>query len=100
MKDIITDPATSFDFKCAEYVPFKDREICERLRKISGKDLEKHWNPTQHPENDAATLHDKPLGYAYVPIQRWRMMYTPEHGLGRGTIFEELDMPMEVYGNE
>lgn len=52
------------------------------------------------PENDAATLHDKPLGYAYVPIQRWRMMYTPEHGLGRGTIFEELDMPMEVYGNE
>ena len=52
------------------------------------------------PENDAATLHDKPLGYAYVPIQRWRMLYEPEHGLERGTIFEELDMPMEVYGNE
>ena len=52
------------------------------------------------PENDAATLYDKPLGYAYVPIQRWRMMYEPEKGLARGTIFEELDMPMEVYGNE
>ena len=52
------------------------------------------------PENDAATLYDKPLGYAYVPIQRWRMLYAPEAGLGRGTIFEELDMPMEVYGNE
>lgn len=52
------------------------------------------------PENDAATLYDKPLGYAYVPIQRWRMLYNPEQGLGRGTIFEELDMPMEVYGNE
>ena len=45
MKDIIFDPPTSFDFKCADYVPFKDREVCERLRKISGKDLEKHPNP-------------------------------------------------------
>lgn len=52
------------------------------------------------PENDAATLHDKPLAYAYVPIQRWRMLYAPEKGLARGTIFEELDMPMEVYGHE
>jgi len=52
------------------------------------------------PENDSATLHDKPLAYAYVPIQRWRMLYEPLQGLGRGTIFEELDMPMEVYGNE
>ena len=45
MKDIIFDPPTKFDFKCADYVPFKDREVCERLRKISGKDLEKHDNP-------------------------------------------------------
>ena len=52
------------------------------------------------PESESATLSDKPLGYAYVPIQRWRMLYTPEQGLGRGTIFEELDMPMEVYGYE
>ena len=52
------------------------------------------------PESDAATLFDKPLAYAYVPIQRWRMLYTPDAGLKRGTIFEELDMPMEVYGNE
>lgn len=52
------------------------------------------------PENDDATLHDKPLAYAYVPIQRWRMLYTPDAGLKRGTIFEELDMPTEVYGNE
>ena len=52
------------------------------------------------PESEEATLHDKPLGYAYVPIQRWRMLYTPENGLKRGTLFEELDKPMEVYGNE
>ena len=51
-------------------------------------------------ENESATLGDKPLAYAYVPIQRWRMLYEPDKGLVRGTIFEELDMPMEVYGNE
>ena len=49
MQEIITDPAPKFDFKCGEYVPFKDRELCEKLRKMSGKELEKHedW---QHPE--------------------------------------------------
>ena len=49
MKDIITEPATKFAFKCNDYVPFKDRELCEKLRLMSGKDLEKHedW---QHPE--------------------------------------------------
>lgn len=45
MKDIIFDPPTSFDFKPGDYVPFKDRALCEKLRKISGKDLEKHPNP-------------------------------------------------------
>ncbi len=49
---------------------------------------------------DDATLNDKPLAYAYVPIQRWRMLYSPADGLVRGTIFEELDKPKEVYGNE
>lgn len=45
MKDIIFEPATDFSFTPGDYVPFKDREVCERLRKISGKDLEKHSNP-------------------------------------------------------
>jgi len=45
MKDIVIEPATGFDFKPADYVPFRDREVCERLRKISGKDLEKYHNP-------------------------------------------------------
>ncbi len=41
----IFDPATDFKFIPADYVPFKDRELCEKLRKISGTDLEKHPNP-------------------------------------------------------
>ncbi|MBQ9734827.1 MAG: hypothetical protein IJV95_03095 [Clostridia bacterium] len=46
----IFDPATTFKFTPADYVPFKDREICEKLRKISGTDLEKHTKADQHPE--------------------------------------------------
>lgn len=45
MNNIIFDPPTDFAFKPGDYVPFKDRELCERLRKISGHDLEKHPNP-------------------------------------------------------
>ncbi len=45
MKTIVFDPPTDFAFKPGDYVPFKDRELCERLRKLSGRDLEKHPNP-------------------------------------------------------
>ena len=68
----------------------------------NAKGMPEDMRNTQDPcrEGDDATLHDKPLAYAYVPIQRWRMLYTPENALMRGTLFEELDKPMEVYGNE
>lgn len=45
MNKKIFEPAGDFDFTPADYIPFKDREICERVRKISGTDLEKHSNP-------------------------------------------------------
>ena len=48
MKDILFDPPTDFAFQPADFVPFKDRALCERLRKLSGKDLEKHPNPDFH----------------------------------------------------
>lgn len=50
------------------------------------------------PHSDA--LDSLPLGYSYTPIQRWRMMYRPAEALSRGTLFEELYKPMEVYGHE
>jgi len=45
MEMIKVDPATDFNFVPSEFVPFRDRAVCERVRKISGKDLEKHNNP-------------------------------------------------------
>ncbi len=50
--------------------------------------------------NEAMSLGDKPLAYAYVPIQSFRMMYPVSDALSHGTLFEELYKPMEVYGNE
>lgn len=51
-------------------------------------------------ENGEASLGGKLLAYAYVPMQSWRMLYSVDDALGRGTLFEELDKPMGVYGNE
>ena len=44
-------------------------------------------------ENDA--LSNRQLAMVYVPRQSWRNLYSPEAGLERGTIFEELDKPLE-----
>lgn len=49
-------------------------------------------------ENGEATLGGKPVGYSYVPIQSWRMLYSTDDALPHGTLFEELYLPMEVYG--
>ena len=49
MSDIIFEPASKFSFAPADFVPFKDREVCERVRKLSGKDLEIR-EPWWHPE--------------------------------------------------
>ena len=35
------------------------------------------------------------LAMAYVPYQCWRMLYEPDKALSRGTLFEELDKPLE-----
>ena len=35
------------------------------------------------------------LAMVYSPMQCWRMLYSPEKALMRGTMFEELDKPLE-----
>lgn len=46
------------------------------------------------PQPAAASVDDKPLGMAYVPMQQSIYpMYSPQDGLPRGTIFKQLDLP-------
>jgi len=39
------------------------------------------------------------LAMAYVPMQTWRMLYAPDYALTRGSLFEELDLPLEECTN-
>ena len=38
---------------------------------------------------------EMPIGMLYVPYQTWQKVYEPAVALDRGTIFEELDKPLE-----
>ena len=40
------------------------------------------------------------VGYAFVPVQTFNDIYTPENGLANGTIFPELNKPFGMYGAE
>ena len=39
------------------------------------------------------------LAMVYSPYQCWRMLYSPDKALSRGTLFEELDKPLEECNN-
>lgn len=41
-------------------------------------------------------LENHPLAMVYSPCQAWREAYTPEVALTRGTMFSELDLPLEA----
>ena len=44
---------------------------------------------------EAAPSFSAQLAMVYSPCQSWRMLYTPDAALMRGTLFEELDKPLE-----
>ena len=48
----------------------------------------------------AGCPHDLTLAYLYAPDQKFRLLYSSREALSKGTLFEELYKPMEVYGNE
>lgn len=44
-------------------------------------------------------IYEYPLAMAYAPMQRFRGLYDPRTALHRGTMFCELDLPLEAaYG--
>lgn len=38
------------------------------------------------------------VGYAFVPMQKFGELYSPDEALERGTLFPDLDLPISVYG--
>ena len=41
-----------------------------------------------------------PPAYVYAPSQKFCMLYSDTDALSKGTLFEQLYKPMEVYGRE
>ena len=64
------------------------------------------WTPNSNDggETNGTTTSDSKLygtqlAMVYSPKQGWQMLYSPEKALMRGTLFEELDKPLEECGN-
>lgn len=47
---------------------------------------------------DSWGLNTHPLAMVYAPCQTFRNLYDTETALSRGTLFSELDFPLEVIG--
>ena len=52
-------------------------------------------NNNKIPTDLHICLNNLPLAMAYVPMQQFGEMYSPEVALERGTLFPELDLPFE-----
>ncbi len=48
--------------------------------------------------NEMAPTLQMRLGYAYVLPQVFENLYSPEDAFRNGTLFQDLNIPMEVYG--
>lgn len=44
-------------------------------------------------DNDSCS-HHRPIAMVYGERQEWENLYTPEIGLTKGTIFDELNLPL------
>ena len=51
------EPNTKLSFNPADFIPFRDRAVCERVRNISGQDLEKRepWRVTKWSRRSRST---------------------------------------------
>lgn len=43
-------------------------------------------------QRDNCSCDDKPIGMAYVPVQIWKKLYTPDNALFQGTAFPSLNL--------
>ena len=41
----MTKKAAEFSYAPAAFIPFRDRAVIERVRRIKRRDITKHWNP-------------------------------------------------------
>lgn len=47
---------------------------------------------------ETTNIPEQRIGYSFVPVQKFRDIYSPEEGHQNGTLFKELNLPINVYG--
>ncbi len=72
--------------------------VCTACPCNSGNDTNGEMGNMSFSEARRA-LNGAPLAYAYAPNQNFRLLYSAPEALAHGTLFEELYIPMEEYGN-
>ncbi|MCI8441709.1 MAG: spore coat associated protein CotJA [Provencibacterium sp.] len=65
----------------------QSRKENERIQKKGESELDDNKFPACFDNGSV------PLAIAYVPFQRWGMLYDEKTALQRGTIFKQLDKP-------
>ena len=71
--------------------PRLDMNVSPR-RKCTGEVQEDSTLPTP---THGWGLQNYPLAMVYSPYQNWQKLYTPDVALERGTLFSELDLPLD-----
>jgi len=69
-----------------------DYECCDGLMDLDSINLSDACNINN------SCIENLPLAMAYVPMQKWKTVYTNDVALNRGTLFPELDLPFTGHG--
>lgn len=67
---------TKFDFEPAHWIPFKDKEVLERVRKIGPDEITNH----QNPDFKITLIEDDELEHIFVTDMFWRIKTAAENG--------------------
>lgn len=82
-----------------------ERDLPPALFGGQGMTRQESRPPVNHDDNacpwsshctDGWGLSEHPLAMVYAPCQGFHSLYDPETALQRGTLFSELDLPLEV----
>ena len=63
---------------------------------LSGRQSAREYTPQAHsvPSQEATVCNHRPIAMVYGECQGWKDLFDIEIGLSKGTIFEELDLPL------
>ena len=86
------------DISPSEYAHMEGIPVPSQLQRQEMPDHEHHCCEESCPScrEQGWGLDAHPLAMVYAPCQAFRHLYDPDTAINRGTLFSELDLPLEV----